>query len=375
MRSVHVIPSVEEEASGPSSSVPRLCRELIDLNVDVRLHSLGTADGGLGSWDVRHPRWSVLYKLGISPRLKAALIAEAITADLLHGHSLWMLPNIYPRVAGLRAGKPWVISPRGTLSPWALERRRWSKRILWTWAQGAVVREAALLHASSDQERRDFRDLGLKNPVAVIPNGIDLPVAQGPETKAGLRRLLFLGRVHPTKGVELLLEAWGACHRSHPDWELVVAGPGEADYVETLRHLSSQAGLERISFPGAVYGVAKDEMYRSAELSVLPSHSESFGMAVAEALAHSIPVVVSRETPWQDVEKIGCGRWIERDARKWAEVLRELMGRPPHDLAAMGTAGRNWMASAYSWRSVAERMKKSYEWVLGGGAPPPWIET
>lgn len=372
MNLVHVISGVREEASGPSYTVPRLCQALAARGHDVTLSSSGTAKPVPGVRLDLHAQWPVLRRFAVSPGLARALTKNASTADIIHNHGLWSMVNVASGwvVPGRRAKL--VLSPRGMLAPWALGWSRRSKRLVWPLQCRALAR-ADLLHATSMEEFADIRAQGFRAPVAVIANGIDLPAVSARFSGAGGRTLLFLSRLHPIKGVDRLLHAWQALQDQHPDWQLVIAGRGESAHVREVAELAARLGVQRVSFPGPLYGADKSQAYSDADLFVLPSHSENFGVVVAEALAHGCPAVVSRGAPWSGLETEGCGWWVEHDVLALASALDKAMSLPVEALTEMGLRGRTWMERDFSWASIAQRMETAYGWLLDGGTPPPWV--
>ena len=376
LRVLHVVPSVAAEASGPSYSVPALAKACVALGNEVTLVTVGDGRPAptAGFTHIECPQdyrtIPLLRSLRASSEMVGTLEAEAARSDLIHTHSLWLLPNVYPARAGARNGRPLVLSPRGTLSPIALARSRGRKALFWWAAQRAAVRRAALLHATSDQEYEDIRAFGLKQPVAMIPNGVDAPThaSAGP---ARARRVLYLGRVHPIKGLENLLKAWqGACVAG---WELRIVGPAEPRYLETLQRLTRDLGLQGVEFTGPRYGEAKSKEYREASLYVLPSFSENFAVSVAEALAHGTPVITTHGTPWRGLVSEGCGWWTAPSPEGLAGALREALALNALDLLRMGARGRAWVQRDYGWRQIAQEMLCAYQWVLRGGAAPATI--
>jgi glycosyltransferase involved in cell wall biosynthesis len=377
MKVVHV-PSIAAEASGPSYSIPALCRALARRDVDVDLHVLAPApDLSEPHFTIRaHPALPVVGRLGISPAMRQALRSAATTLDVLHNHSLWMMPNVYPAAAVRGTRCKLVVSPRGTLSAWSLRRSKWSKRAFWWAGQGAVLRAAACFHATAEEEADDVRRAGFSAPIAVIPNGIELPLpAQTGAPPGELRRLLFLGRIHPVKGIDVLLRSWRAVQAGAPDWELVLAGPDEDGYLAKVQALAAELGVERVRFAGPVYGAEKSACYRQADLYVLPSRSENFGMTVAEALAHGIPAIVSKAAPWSGLDTHDCGWWVEFGDAPLTDCLRTALALSPAELRARGTRGRAWMERDFSWDGIGMRMHETYTWLTGGGMAPPWVRV
>jgi glycosyltransferase involved in cell wall biosynthesis len=190
-----------------------------------------------------------------------------------------------------------------------------------------------------------------------------------------MRTLLFLSRIHPTKAIDRLLHAWVELQSLHPEWQLVIAGGGEVNHVQDITALAKSLKLQRVQFSGGLYGQAKSRAYLDADLFVLPTHSENFGMVIAEALAHACPVVVSRGAPWSALEGEGCGWWVFNDVAALSLALDTAMRLPIEQRKRMGRAGRAWMERDFSWTSVTARMDASYRWTLEGGSPPVWLRV
>jgi len=253
---VHVVPSVAREASGPSYSVPRLAESLAALGHHVELHTLGKA-GALNHGYVNHahPNWPMLGRLGVSPRLRDALRHAARRAQILHNHSLWMMPNIYPAAAVEGTECRLVVAPRGTLSNWAMRRSRYLKTLVWIAGQREVLRRADCFHATAVAELEDIQRRGFRTPVAVIPNGIDVPpLSTGETARNGLQRLLYFGRLHPVKGIDILLRTWKTLQTKFPDWELHIAGSDYDGCLAGYRRMASDLELKRVTFSGPAYG-------------------------------------------------------------------------------------------------------------------------
>lgn len=374
MKIIHLVPHINQEASGPSYSVPRLCQSLAHRGNEVELSCLaaqGTIDGV--RLDV-HEQWKIFQRFAVSPGLVRNLYGKAGNFEVVHNHSLWSMVNVAAGCVVPGRGAKLVASPRGTLSKWALSRNKAMKTLLWP-LQRRVLTRADLIHVTSEVEYQEVRALGLTSPVMIIPNGIDLPEQTLSEDtlKESSRTLLFLSRIHPTKGIDRLLHAWATLQKRHPHWRLMIAGIGDVRYVEEVNAMASSLGLERVEFPGPLYGAAKKHAYFAADLFVLPTHSENFGIVVAEALAHSTPAVVSRGAPWSGLETEGCGWWIEQDVPTLTGALDCAMSMPASQLAEMGRKGRAWMERDFGWESIARRMESGYRWLIDGGAPPECV--
>jgi glycosyltransferase involved in cell wall biosynthesis len=260
------------------------------------------------------------------------------------------------------------------LTAWAVQNGSVVKRLFWPLVQRPALEGTACFHATAKSEYEDIRRMGFHQPVAVIPNGIDIPddVTKHKQS-GGLRTLLFLGRVHPKKGLDMLLPAWKAVQDRFPDWRLSIAGPDNDGHLAQMQHLAQRLQLKRIDFVGAVRGKAKWEIYRNAEVFVLPTYSENFGMTVAEALASGVPAIVSKGAPWRDLDEKAAGWWIDIGLDPLVSCLEDALAQVPDTLNEMGQRGRNWMAQEFSWVRLGRQMAETYRWILHDGPKPEWV--
>lgn len=375
MKIIHVIAGIAEAASGPSQTVPALCDVLSGQGHEVSLHVVSPGPASFSrpySLHV-HDGVNVLSRLCLSPSMRSALSAAVCTSDIVHSHGMWTMPNIYAGVSPRGARARLITSPRGVLSKVALSRSAWQKRVFWYLAQQRVARRAACFHATSEPEFEDIRRANLTAPVAIIPNGISVPALWSKRAAGDLRRLLFLGRIHPIKGVESLLRAWHDLQVRHRGWELYIVGPDSDGHLAELQTLARQLGLKRIFFAPPQYDEDKTNMFRSADLFVLPSFSENFGVAVAEALAHGVPAVVTRGAPWSGLTTNDAGWWIDNGVVSLAQCLDTAMSLPREALQDKGYRGREWVANEFSWSRVGHMMAATYSWMNDAGSPPPWV--
>lgn len=299
-----------------------------------------------------------------------ATAREIPNADIVHCHGLWQMPMIVAASQARRRAKPLVLTPHGMLGAAALAFSPRKKALFSAVWQNRVNRQAACLHATSPEEHDDIRAAGLTNPVAVVPNGIDLPDPVTKRPSPAARTLLWLGRVHPKKGLDLLIAAWARIEAAHPDWRLRIAGPDERGHTGELRVLAARLGTRRVAFEGPLFGDDKLAAYREAELFVLPSLNENFAMTVAEALAAGTPVVCTRGSPWSGLDANGCGWWVDQSVDALAAALDRAMRLPSQELAAMGRRGRDWMARDFSWDAAARDMLAVYDWLAGRADRP-----
>jgi glycosyltransferase involved in cell wall biosynthesis len=373
MSIVHTVPSMAVASSGYSYVVARLSDELVRNGFASSVATVGSVDTSVFRSGVRgFPPGPGPARLFSSAELRRWLLASARSGEcgLIHAHSLWAMPSIYPSGVRRRTGCPFVLSPHGTLAPAAFSSGSWLKTPFWQLLQRPALGRAACLHATADAEYRDIRSKGISSPVAVIPNGVDIP-EWVPTRDLPRRTVLFLSRVHPIKQPERLLAAWSRLESRFSDWDLEIAGadydsPG---YLARMKQLAHRLGLGRVRFLGEVVGGRKWDAFRGADLYVLPSKAENFGVTIAEALAAGTPVVATKGAPWAELPLHGAGWWIEDDVESVAQALESAMSLPRDQLRQMGRAGRTWVEGAFGWPAIASQFAQLYEWVLFGADP------
>ena len=338
--------------------------------------TLATLDRGAGRRDlgtVEHKAFvqsGFPVKLGRSAEMRDWLAgARDEGFELIHSHGLWMMPNIYPAAVAARAKIPHVVAPRGTLDPAALVYSRHLKLAAWYLGQRRVLQQAAALHATSEEEAGQFRALGFRQPIILLPNGNDMPSANRPPRQAR-RTLLYLGRLHAKKGLDMLLGAWAELEATYPDWDLRIVGRGTAEFEASLVRDIEALKLRRVRIDGPLYGEEKLRALKAADLFVLPTRGENFGMVVAEAFAAGTPVLTTRGAPWSGIKTHRCGWWTDPVPEAIGAGLSDALSLPSDTLEEMGLRGRAWMTRSYSWDNIGMRMAAAYLWLCHGGSQP-----
>jgi glycosyltransferase involved in cell wall biosynthesis len=301
------------------------------------------------------------------------LVKQDTCPVVIHDHGLW-LPSNHAVATHAKANTGVrVVSPRGMLSDWALNHGRWKKTLIWKCFQHADLENATAFHATSLQEAHEIRSRGLKQPIAIIPNGVAINGIYGCRTPTTTHRCLFLSRIHPVKGLLLLLHAWKQA--GPPEgWELVIAGPNENDHLEELVQATQQLDLlDAVKFLGPVDDRDKWLLYHSADLFILPSFSENFGIVIAESLAAGVPVITTTGTPWKGLVDHQAGWWIEPSLESVAEAIVSATSMPDPARREMGARGSRWVRSEFQWDFIAERMSQFYHWLLSGGRKPDFV--
>lgn len=376
LRLVLLTSTLSPAAGGLATSVPAMAQGLSDF-ADLDVIVLGTHDPTAPkAWINWGPK--VLAEPVHGPRMlhfAPSMLSRlrGLAPDVIDVQGLWTWPSAANLIHHLGDSTPYVVTPRGMLSPWARRNSAWKKAMASALFESRHLRSAACLRATAEMEADHFRAMGLRNPIAIISNGVNVsPLAS--RSKKSLRQVLFLSRIHPVKGVAHLLQVWTHLEVRHPDWELIIAGPDEVGHTAEMKELATKLGLKRVKFPGPMFGEAKQQCYRDADLFVLPSFTENFGQVIAEALIQEVPVITTHNTPWSGLESEGCGWWIPLDEAKLHAAMTEAMAMPPEELQVMGKRGRLWMQRDFGWKSVAERLREVYHWVAGGGAVPECVQ-
>lgn len=383
-RIVHTIGSLHPRDGGPTRTVTRLAECLAaEGRVSVSLLSqslIGETIFPISEVKVnRHVAMSPSRRAiqsGLPLRKLVIDTVKTAPPQIIHDHGIWSPANYFVSAIARHNNIPLTIHPRGMLEPWALEYRAIKKKIAMFLYQKRILDAATLFIATAPQEVESLRRLGLKQPVAVIPNGVDIPnTGSGNLIKEvssnSKHNALFLSRIHPKKGLLNLVEAWG---RVRPDnWCLRIAGPDEGGHLTEVMSRVKALGLETsIEYAGEVEGDAKVALFDRANLFILPSFSENFGVVVAEALAHGVPVITTRGTPWEGLLDHGCGWWIDPTADALSEALKAATSMEVKSLRDMGDKGYIYVKE-YNWNHIARQTADVYDWVLGQGSIPACV--
>ncbi len=297
-------------------------------------------------------------------------LCEKKNIKLIHLHGMWS-PLLAVAALVARVKKiPYVISPHGCLEQRALGFKKYKKKLAINTYQGFILRSASMFVATASEELQSIRGLGFRQPIAVIPNGVDIAPLAKPKVLSGPKIILFLSRLHPIKGLLDLVEAWEIARQ--PGWKVVIAGGDEGGYRAVVEALIKGKGMQTdFQFTGFVEGSRKQSCFDTATLFILPTYSENFGIAIAEALANELPVITTTGAPWRDLIEHRCGWWIQPGVRNVADALISAMACSPHELQAMGKRGRELVLNKYSWSQIGVTGAKVSNWLLNQSSPKP----
>lgn len=405
IQTANLIGSISRKAGGLHESVRRLVQSLSGIGVGVRVLTVedeftrqDAAVWDPVSLDIFPRSWPENF--GYSPGFLQVL--DEYRPDLTHTHGVWMYPSIAVAAYCTRRRVPYMISPHGMLDPWAVRHHRWKKVLAYALYEINHVRGARCIRALSESEARSIREMKLRNPLVVIPNGIDLPkigdatqlVAQAPWDgfiEPERKVMLFLSRIHPKKGLTNLLRAWAANSKS-AEWILAIAGWDQGGHETELKRLCNElkivwadvretgdeaqpAKAATVLFLGPQFDEFKEACYRNCDAFVLPSFSEGLPMVVLEAWAFAKPVLITQECNLPEGLAAQAALEIDTTVDGISEGLRNVFSASDATLSEIGRRGRKLAEDRFSWDRIALKMKSTYEWMLGGGIEPECLWT
>ncbi len=377
---VQVLAHLDPKYGGVSSAVPQLS-EAVARTREYSIRLAGFCEKGEDYRPSLMPGLAIEHfplasrDWNVSAQSKLSTWVEEAAG--LHIHGLWQRSTSLTAKLAQKAGKPYIISAHGMLEPWALANKRWKKRVYLALVEGKNLRQAACLHALTEAEAEDYRRLGLRNPIAVIPNGVNVPLQSSPHqflskfpALAGKRLILFLSRIHFKKGLDILCEAWSRLAPLWPDTQLVLAGPDFEGTQAKVEQLIHQLGLgSRVTFTGMLKADMKWSALAASEFFVLPSYSEGLSVSVLEAMGVGKPVVITDKCNLPEVQLRACGTVTQPNTSAVQEAMNSMLHCSPATRHAIGQAGHDLVRTRYSWDVIGKQTASLYQWLQGGSYP------
>lgn len=379
-RALHVVQSLAAENGGTSVCVPALAKATAATGrySNSLLHfsqeEVSVTGEGAGITIQREPSSSLGLLLPTSAR--AVLGREIGNTGIVHVHGIWTGHSSAAIQFASRLKRPVIVAAHGMLDEWALRQQRWKKVPYSMFVERPNLSTAACLHALTKVEAENYRAFGLRVPVAVIPNGVIAPDTASPEEfldryprLRGKTLILFLGRLHKKKGVDLLVKAWEEVSPRFPKAHLVIAGPDDGALGPLSRFEGSGSESNAITVCGLLMGSLKWSAVAASSAFVLPSFSEGLSMATLEALSLGLPILITRGCNFREAESMDCTFLIEPTVSGIIAGLENVLGRSPQELQSRGARGASFVRARYSWPVVGAQMADLYDWVLGGPMP------
>lgn len=389
MKILTFLTNIDQTKGGPSRSVPMFVRGLALEGVDITLMAIKSDDMNLHALDGTNAK---VHLLPLNYKKKdLEIFLEEENFDLIHGQCIWEPLFHQMRVLADKYRIPFILTPRGTLEPWSLQQSKWKKKIARWLYQDYDLKRCACIYATAEMEAQHIRELGFKNPICIIPNGIETDGYPCRKDESLIKKqVLFLSRVHPKKGIELLIDAFSRVHQEFPDWNVVVVGNGEDSYRLALKNKVAELGLGNyVEILSPVFGEAKVKLYQESSVFCLPSYSENFGMVIAEAMSCGLPAITTNGTPWQllngkeatmgaKLDVLGeikrTGWCIDLSVDNLVTALREAMTMSPDELYEMGQRGSILVNSNFNYRMVAKKNIALYEWIINKAEKPDFVK-
>lgn len=388
MKIRHFLLSLNPRFGGPTTSVPIQCIGLANEGADVTLvtytesrpfeDKLKGAGVHIADFDCPKSKIDQIFYFALRIFLK-----KNDDSDIYHYHGVWLPSNHWISSAARRQKKKYIVNPRGDLEIYRINYNKWKKlkkMFIWYLYGKKDTQQASCILTTSQQEADSVRKLGITAPVAIIPNGIDLSyfpkkIERKPQEK---KVMLFLSRVNPIKGLDLLIDAWKLLPEGlSSKWELHIVGNSDPiDYISKLEEKVKRLDLKDcVKFLGPITGDAKMQKYINSDLFILPSFNENFGNVIAEAMMCECPVITTNNTPWDCLIEYNCGWWIELNLDSLLKALTESMSLTDEERHGLGKKSRQIIVNRYSSESVAKMTYKLYEWVLGNGTKPEFVQV
>jgi len=379
---LQVLSHIDPRFGGMSAAVPKLAEELRKRQgYDTRIIAFSSpeetresnlpSDVPLTLWPPNRAKWMT------DSNLRRRFQATVQASSGVHIHGLWEGSTLAASLAARSTRTPYIISPHGMLESWALANKRRKKQVYATFFERRNLSGAVCVHALTRAEALDCRKFGFKGPIAIIPNGIDIPTtydaslfrARFPRVKSK-RVLLFLGRVHYKKGIDLLLHAWAKISDRYPDVILVIAGPDSEGTVAKMAQLLVKLDISsRVLFTDMLKGSAKWSALAVSDYFILPSYSEGLSVATLEALGCGLPIIISEQCNLPEVEESGAGWQIRTDVDELARTLITALDTSPATYATMSSRAEALAQKNFSWKSVTDSIDQLYQWINGGPRP------
>lgn len=391
MKILHIIENIDNSYGGPAKSVPFLIKYLNKINVKNKIISIELKEDESNdicinnNIEIISSKYSGPKFLKFSKSFCKTIKDEIMDETILHTQSLWNYPPFCAFKLSEKHKLPLIMSIRGNLYDWNLKKSKWKKDLALNLFQMKMFKEASCLHATEENEVKAIRNLGIKTPVALISNGIEIDEFENlPSKKEAIinldlntakRYILFMSRIDSKKGLDFLAKSFIKLEKVFPEWELLIAGPVyDQKYFDKVNINISNAKINaKVHYFGMVNGKKRLDLFAASELFILPAHTENFGMVIGEAMAAKLAVITTTGTPWKVLNDKNAGWWVDLNDENIFIALKKAMQKNSHELKEMGERGHEIIKKDFTWEEVANKMKQVYSWVLGKSEKPDFV--
>lgn len=355
MKICHYLPSLNLNDGGPPRSVSFICKELVKLGIEI---TILTSQKDLSNDIQISP---LIRRVNILGKDDIKCFFAKNHFDIVHTHGIWLMNTHFINNIVKKLGMRLIISPRGMLEKWAFNHKRIKKLIAWYLYQRKDLKNANAFHSTAESESITIRNNGFQQKIYSIPNGVYSPSLVFDKTNLTKNKnVLFLSRINKKKGLDYLLEAWARVDAK--DWTLQIAGNDDDGTINYIKERISKKDLfGRVELLGSLNEEKKAAAYLRAGLFILPSHSENFGIVVAEALSYGIPVITTTGCPWEDLHKFDCGWWINLDVEEISKALSAYFSTSDDRKEELSMNAIRLVNSKFKWESIAKSFVSMYE--------------
>lgn len=389
MKILHAVVSVGPQSYGLGSVSLGLAKAQLDLGEDVYVWSSDCEDGinwASETYDIPKQRL-----VGFPPNIPLVNVSvnEIINAikkkqfDFVHQHSLWTSQSLITTLLR-KGGAKTCVAAHGTLSQFSLNKSKIKKEIALKLFERKNLEKASILHATSEYEIEDFRRLGLKNPIAYIENGIGANVlskrgrGEHFKNKYSLpndkKILLYLSRITPKKGLDMLLSAINELKSKFEDWILVIVGNDEFNYQGEVERLMKELDLlDKVFIIEPQFGHGKFNVFDASNFFILPSYSEGSPMVVVDALAYGLPVITTKSSSWSDLNTFNAGFWVEINKDAIKSALEKMVSLSSEELLIFSRNAKNLVKEKYLWDEISKKSIAMYQWLVKDDIKPDFI--
>ena len=371
MKIIQTIASTRLDYGGTSRSIPALCNALTELGIDNEFVTTTPSNGPrFCNLPNDRNRTHLVCERSLAKQLSFGSPFVELLRDrvrgcsdrvIVHDHAIWLANNHFVARYCRKKSITRIVSPRGMLGQWAMAHSKWKKRLAWHLFQKRDLQSATAFHATSEQEALEIRSHGLVQPIAIVPNGVEIPGELPIRSKNESKQFLFMSRLHPKKGLENLIQAWSDSGVDASGWKLLIVGPGADSYRAHVHMLINRLkAQDSIAIQQEISDDEKWQYYVDSDVFILPSFNENFGIVIAEALAAGVPTIASTKTPWKEIESHGFGWWVSNDIPTLTATIRTAVSTTVEERRLMGGKASEWIRANYSWKAAAQQLVHFY---------------